>query len=126
MEGISTIDTRQVRSSAKIASTKITTSESRKKKDADKTATNHDIDLKDSVRESTNSKIERIAQALDNYVRSIQRDLKIQVHSGTGKIMVEVISEEDGKVIREIPPKELLDLAAKIEQMAGTIFNESA
>ena len=76
--------------------------------------------------ESTNSKIERIAKAMDNYVRSVQRDLKIQVHGDTGNIMVKVISEADGKVIREIPPKELLDLAAKMEKMTGTIFHESA
>ena len=40
--------------------------------------------------------------------------------------MVKVISEEDGKVIREIPPKELLDLAAKMEEMTGALLNENA
>ena len=72
------------------------------------------------------AKLERIAEAMDNYVRSIQRELKIQVHDGTGDIMVKVISEEDGKVIREIPPKELLDLAAKMEEMTGALLNENA
>ncbi len=78
------------------------------------------------VEESNRAKIERIAEAMDNYVQSIQRELKIQVHNGTGDIMVKVISEEDGKVIREIPPRELLDLAAKMEEMTGLLFNENA
>jgi flagellar protein FlaG len=71
-------------------------------------------------------KIDHIARALLNYVRSVQRDLSIEVHRGTGKIMVQVISKTDGKVIREIPPEELLDLAAKMEEVVGVIFSKNA
>lgn len=76
--------------------------------------------------ENAQEKIEHIAQAMDNYIQSIQRNLKIQVHKGTGQIMVKVISESDGKIIREIPPEDLLDLAAKVEEMMGVLFNQSA
>jgi flagellar protein FlaG len=75
---------------------------------------------------TTQEKIERIAEVMDNYVKSIQTDLKIQVHKGTGDIMVKVLSKEDGRVIREIPSEELLNLAAKMEQMTGTLLNENA
>lgn len=76
--------------------------------------------------EVSEAKIESIAQAMDNYVRSIQRDLKIRVHNDTGNIVVEVISGEDGKVIRQIPSENLLNLAAKMEEMTGVLFNENA
>ena len=78
----------------------------------------------EKLKETAKDKIDRIAEAMDSYVRSIQRELKIQVHEGTGNIMVRVISEDSGKVIREIPPKELLDLAARMEELAGTLFDE--
>ena len=78
----------------------------------------------DKVKEATTEKISRIAEAMDNYVHSIQRDLKIQVHEETGKIMVMVTSEDGSKVIREIPSKELLDLAARMEKLAGTLYDE--
>jgi len=68
-------------------------------------------------------KIDQVARVLLNYVRSMQRDLSVEVHRDTGKIMVQVISRADGKVIREIPPEELLDLAAKMEEVVGVIFN---
>jgi flagellar protein FlaG len=77
-------------------------------------------------KEVPSEKIDQIALALANYVRSVQRDLRIEVHRGTGKIMVKVISKSDGKVIREIPPEELLDLAAKMEEVVGAIFNKNA
>ena len=76
--------------------------------------------------ETTDAKIEHIAQAMDSYVQSIQRKLQINVHQGTGELIVKVISKEDGKVIREIPSEELLDLASKMEEMMGVLFNESA
>lgn len=85
---------------------------------------NHKV--KKKVEAESREKIKHIAEAMDSYVRSVQRDLKIQVHGATGNIMVKVISEDNGKVIREIPPKELLDLAAKMEEMTGTLFNENA
>ena len=79
----------------------------------------------DKVREDTRSKIENIANDLNQYVKSTQRDLKIQVHEATGNIIVKVLSKEDGKIIREIPPEKMLNLAAKMEEMTGILFNEN-
>ena len=42
------------------------------------------------------------------------------------KISVTVTDKETGKVIREIPPKELQNLSMKIDELAGLIFNEVA
>jgi len=71
-------------------------------------------------------RIERIADAMDSYVKSIQRDLDIRVDKDTGKFIVKVLSRETGKVIREIPPEEILELASRMEEMAGVLVNKSA
>ena len=84
----------------------------------------NEAQLAKQVKETTNEKITRIAEAMDSYVQSIQRDLKMQVHEETGNIMVRVTSQDGNKVIREIPPKELLDLAARMEELAGVLFDE--
>ena len=76
--------------------------------------------------DASQEKIEQIAQAMEDYVNSIQRDLKIQGHEDTGNVMVKIISAEDGKTIREIPPEELLNLAAKMDEMLGALFNSKA
>ena len=78
------------------------------------------------VHKTTQEKIQKIAEAMDSYVSSIQRELQIQVHGKTGNIMVKVISKEDGKTIREIPPEELLNLAARMEELSGVLFNRNA
>jgi flagellar protein FlaG len=77
-------------------------------------------------RKASKETVERTVQALKNYIESNKRDLDISVHEGTGDIMIKVISEKDGKVIREVPPEKFLDLAAKIEEFVGSLFNETA
>jgi flagellar protein FlaG len=52
-------------------------------------------------------------------------DLQFSVHEASGQIMVVVRDESTGKVIREIPPKEVLNLAAKFEEMAGMILDKT-
>lgn len=51
-------------------------------------------------------------------------DLQFSVHEASGKIMVTVTDKDTGKVIREIPPSEILNLAAKFDEMIGLIFDQ--
>ena len=52
-------------------------------------------------------------------------DLQFSVHEASGEIMVTVRDESSGDVIREIPPSEVLDLAAKLGEMVGLIFDQT-
>jgi len=52
--------------------------------------------------------------------------LKIQIHQGTGDIVIKVISEKDGTVIREIPSEKVLDIAKNMEDFSGILFNKNA
>ncbi|MBW1707313.1 MAG: flagellar protein FlaG [Deltaproteobacteria bacterium] len=52
-------------------------------------------------------------------------DLQFSVHEATGEVMVTVRDESSGKVIREIPPREVLNLAAKLDAMVGLIFDQN-
>jgi len=51
-------------------------------------------------------------------------ELQFSVHGASGKVMVTVRDEDSGEIIREIPPKEALDLAAKLDAMIGLIFDQ--
>lgn len=51
-------------------------------------------------------------------------DLRFSVHKSSGQMMVTVTDESSGKVIREIPSREILELAAKIDEMVGMIFDQ--
>jgi flagellar protein FlaG len=50
--------------------------------------------------------------------------IQFSVHEEADRIMVQVIDEDTQEVVRTIPPKELLDLAAKIGEMVGTLLDQ--
>lgn len=109
------------------AVTNIPISESVKKKDIETVITTPEFNSdkgSEDFKKATEEKIHRVSELMNDYVSSMQRDIKIKVDDETGKIIIKVISEETGKVIREIPPKELLALAAKMEEISGAFFDQ--
>lgn len=71
------------------------------------------MDLK-AVTDELNHKINRIHNV----------DLQFSVHEGSGQLLVKVMDAATGELIREIPPSELLDLAAKLDEMIGLILDQ--
>ena len=70
--------------------------------------------------------------SITDMVRDVQKNLKMihnvdlqfSVHEASGEIMITVMEGSTGDVIREIPPSEVLDLAAKLDEMVGLIFDQ--
>ncbi len=80
-------------------------------------------EMSDRVEQETREKVEKIGEIMDDYDRSSQRSLSIQVDGNTGDTIVKVISKEDGRIIREIPPEEMRNLVAKMEATTGLLFD---
>ncbi len=69
-------------------------------------------------------KLEEISRAIqeEEGVEDIRLDYSID--RPTGEIVVTVIDGKSGKVIREIPPQELLALAESMKKFEGLLFNK--
>ncbi len=52
------------------------------------------------------------------------RRFEYSIHEQTNTIMIKVIDTETNEVIREIPPEKILDLIAKLWELAGIIVDE--
>jgi flagellar protein FlaG len=50
--------------------------------------------------------------------------LEFSIHKKTGETVVKVVDKDTGKLIRQIPPQELLDLADRLEDMMGILFDK--
>lgn len=50
--------------------------------------------------------------------------LKFQIHEQTKDVMVKIIDDETGEVLKEIPPEKMLDMVAKLWEIAGIIVDE--
>ena len=70
-------------------------------------------------------------EALEHYLGDVKErlarnnvELKFTFHDDTGSLQVELVNGED-KVVRKIPPDELLRLSASLKEMAGAFLNRS-
>ena len=89
-------------------------------------ATNQkDIEVQQPVKSLDLPDLEELASdVLKNLNIMHNVDLRFSVHKASGQIMVTVIDESTGKVVREIPQSEILELAAKMDEMVGMIFDK--
>lgn len=65
-------------------------------------------------------------QKLNEAANIIHCSLKFSIHEATKRTMISVIDTENDKVIREIPSEEALDMAAKMQDYIGMIFDKKA
>jgi uncharacterized FlaG/YvyC family protein len=68
--------------------------------------------------------VSRVADTQRNLNIMHDKNLNFSVHQASGEIMVTVTDETSGEVIREIPSSELLNLAAKLDEMVGILFDQ--
>ena len=76
----------------------------------------------DSEQHKTNidEAVEKLRSAGDLF----NKRLDFRVDEKTNRIVVKVIDTRTDKVIKEIPPEQLLHLAAKIQEMVGLLVDE--
>ncbi len=68
--------------------------------------------------------MKKVVEKMQEQIDSMNVSLQYSTYGDHGeKIAVAVVNKETGKLIREIPPKELRDLYAKMSELAGMLFN---
>lgn len=55
-----------------------------------------------------------------------QRRVEFRVHEGTNRIMVRVVHSDTDELIREIPPEQVLNMVAKVQEIIGLLVDERA
>ena len=54
----------------------------------------------------------------------LNQSLTFRLHEGAQQLMVQVVDRDTGKVLRETPPEEFLDLTARLREMVGFFLDE--
>lgn len=67
--------------------------------------------------------IDAIEQA-NKKLSGIRTEFEFSIHEKTKQISVKVMNSETKEVIREIPPEKILDMVAKMWEMAGLFVDE--
>lgn len=55
---------------------------------------------------------------------NINFDLSFHIHKETNQLIVQILDPQTNKVIKEIPPEEMLKLAENLHKMIGLFFDK--
>ena len=62
------------------------------------------------------AEIKRAASQVNDFVKQIDRNLEFSVDESSGRVIITVREPETGKIIRQIPPEELLVIAKLVSE----------
>ena len=100
------------------------------KRETNRNKKNNNRDLLESVKENKLSsdklkkELEEKIDDMNSIMETLEEKLSFKLHDDTDRIMTQIIDIKTEEVIKEMPPEEMLDLAAKIHEMVGLILDE--
>lgn len=65
-------------------------------------------------------------ESANEKIEIYNRRLEFSIHEKTKDIMIKIVDSDTDEVIREIPPKKILDLVANMLERAGLLVDEKA
>lgn len=93
---------------------------------------NQSSENKDVVKDSNTNKefkkedLDKAINKLNDLLKADNTFVEYSVHKKLGDIMVKVVNGDTKEVIMEYPPEKILDLVAKMCEMAGIIIDSKA
>lgn len=70
--------------------------------------------------------LKKATEQINEFIKSSSRNLQFSVDKGTGRIIVKVVDQESGEIIRQIPPEETLAIAKNLDSPNGVIIRSKA
>ncbi|GAB6063300.1 flagellar protein FlaG [Deferrisoma palaeochoriense] len=80
----------------------------------------------EAAREERQPSADELAQAVEamnGFLKANNSHIQFALHDKAKQLMVQVVDNRTSEVIKTFPPKELLDLAAKIGEMVGALLD---
>lgn len=74
--------------------------------------------------EVSREKVEEAVEKMNKAVETIHEDLQFQLHDETDIMMAKLVNLEKHETIKEMPPKEILDMLGQVQKMVGLIIDE--
>src|SRR5574340_851178 len=65
--------------------------------------------------------LKKATEMINEFVKDFSSDLRFSVDEDTGKTVVKVLEKQTGELIRQIPSKEMLQIARAIDTLQGLI-----
>lgn len=66
----------------------------------------------------------QITETMNKFMQSLNADLQFSMHEKTHRMIVRLVDTKTSKVLKEFPPKELLDTLAAISEYVGALLDK--
>lgn len=76
--------------------------------------------------EDERKQLDTLLEKMNIVMNTMDIQARFSVHEATKRVMVKVVNMETGRVIREIPPKKLLDMVSQMMELVGLLVDERA
>lgn len=70
--------------------------------------------------------VQDAVEEINKVLHYMNERLEFSVHEATNRVMVRVLDRETDEVLREIPPEQILDLVAKLQELVGLLVDKRA
>ena len=70
--------------------------------------------------------VQQLAAELDKALTKLEGDFSVSVDKESGMVIVRITDEVTGEIVRQIPPKELLEADRSMERIVGLIVDDQA
>ncbi|MDH3251262.1 MAG: flagellar protein FlaG [Ignavibacteria bacterium] len=67
-----------------------------------------------------------VVSELNEVAKVLHTNLQFSIDEKTKKIVVKVLDADTQKVIRQIPPEEVMKMSARIQELLGVLFDQTA
>jgi len=69
------------------------------------------------------AELRQFAEALESVTQRLNSDVRLSVDDETGRVVATIIDRKTREVIRQVPLQDLLDIAARLNDLVGLLFD---
>lgn len=102
----------------------VSTNENLEKRQINNGEVGVEVSSADEQKKFTEEELIYAIEKANKSVKIYDRKLEFSIHEKTKEIIVKVIDTNTDEVIREIPPEKILDMVARLWEMAGILVDE--
>ncbi|KGR80610.1 flagellar protein FlaG [Ureibacillus manganicus] len=78
----------------------------------------------ENKQEQSSEKLQKAVDSVNEFFKINNSELKFIYHEGLEQYFVQLVNSETEEVVREIPPKKLLDVFYEMQRLAGMIIDK--
>ncbi|MBM7557280.1 flagellar protein FlaG [Halanaerobacter jeridensis] len=78
----------------------------------------------EKAEELSQKEFKKVTEKLNETVQTFHEDLQFQIHEETDIMMAKLVNTKKHETIKEMPPKDMLDMLGQIKKMVGLIIDE--